>query len=243
MPLINVDAKHLDWTTAVYLSQDEVGIREIKEGFDLHTDNQKVFGLPSRLIAKIFLFRIIFGGTAYSFAMDNDFKEVGFNADKWQEVIDRFYRKYKGICKWHETIVREATKTGTLSIPTGRSWKFEATRDKRGELKFPVTTIKNYPVQGLEADMMTIARVSLFNRIKTKDSRILMISTVHDSILLDAPEELVEWCCETIASVFRDVPKNFKRLFGVEFNIPFRGEVQVGLNYKDMKTVDNLVWE
>lgn len=58
MPLINVDAKHLDWTTAVYLSQDEVGIREIKEGFDLHTDNQKVFGLPSRLIAKIFLFRI-----------------------------------------------------------------------------------------------------------------------------------------------------------------------------------------
>jgi hypothetical protein len=70
-----------------------------------------------------------------------------------------------------------------------------------------------------------------------------MINSVHDSILLDTPDEHIEWCCETIASVFRDVPKNFKRLFGVEFNIPFRGEVQVGLNYKDMKTVDNLVWE
>ena len=56
--LFNVDAKHLDWTTAIFLSQDEVGMKEIWEGFDLHTDNQKVFGLPSRLIAKKFLFRI-----------------------------------------------------------------------------------------------------------------------------------------------------------------------------------------
>jgi DNA polymerase I-like protein with 3'-5' exonuclease and polymerase domains len=241
--LINVDAKHLDWTTAVYLAQDEVGMREIREGFDLHTDNQKVFGLPSRLIAKVFLFRLIFGGSSNGFAYDNDFAECKFNVKQWDEVIAKFYRKYKGIHKWHESIVREATKTGTLSIPTGRSWKFVPFRNKRGELEFPITTVKNYPVQGLEADMMSIARVSLFNRIQAKDSSILMINSVHDSILLDTPDEHIEWCGETIASVFRDVPKNFKRLFGVEFNIPFRGEVQVGLNYKDMKTVDNLVWE
>ena len=56
--LVNVDAKYLDWLAATYLSQDSVAIEEIWSGFDLHTDNQKAFGLPSRLIAKVFLFRI-----------------------------------------------------------------------------------------------------------------------------------------------------------------------------------------
>ena len=217
--LINVDSRHLDWTAAVYLAQDEVGIKEIENEWDIHTDNQKTFGLPSRLIAKIFLFRIIFGGTAYSFSLDNDFAECGFSEKQWEEVIERFYSKYKGIAAWHKRLVEEATTTGQLSIPTGRSWTYTAFRNKRGELVWPITKIKNYPVQGLEADLMAITRVSLFNRIKKYDEgfRILLISTVHDSILLDVPNELVSWTVDTINSVFRDVPDNFKKLFGVDF--------------------------
>jgi len=52
-----VDAMQLEWRLAVEFSQDPVGIQEILDGGDLHSDNQQKFGLPSRLIAKIFLFR------------------------------------------------------------------------------------------------------------------------------------------------------------------------------------------
>ena len=235
--LVNVDSKHLDWTAAVYLAQDQVGIQEIVNNWDIHSDNQKVFQLPSRLIAKIFLFRIIFGGTAYSFANDNDFAECGFSEKEWEEVIERFYSKYKGIAAWHKRLVDEATEKGVLSIPTGRSWSYSPSRNKRGELVWPITKIKNYPVQGLEADLMAITRVSLFNRIKkhARYSSILLISTVHDSILLDVPIELVPWVVDTIYSVFNDVPDNFEKLFGIKFNLPFRGEVKVGNDYLNMK--------
>src|SRR3990167_11300356 len=178
--LVNVDAKHLDWTAAVYLAQDKVGMKEIIKGFDLHTDNQKVFGLSSRLLAKKFLFRIIFGGTAFSFYKDSEFAEANMNLAEWEAVIEKFYRKYKGIHEWHERLIKEATTTKQLSIPTGRSWKFEMKRTKRGDLEWPITTIKNYVVQGLEADLMMLTRVSLFNRIK-HDKEILMINSVHDS--------------------------------------------------------------
>jgi DNA polymerase I-like protein with 3'-5' exonuclease and polymerase domains len=234
--LINVDAKHLDWTAAVYLSQDKVGIKEITDGFDLHTDNQKSFGLPSRLIAKVFLFRIIFGGSAYSFSLDNDFAEVGFNEKQWQEVIDKFYRKYQGIRKWHEELVQRAMQTGHLEIPTGRQWDFVKGYTKRGEDKWPVTTIKNYPVQGLEADLMMIVRVSLLKRIQ-HEPRILLINSVHDSVLLDVPKDLMDFCIQTIKGVFEDVPDNFKRLFGVDFNLPFRGEILVGMDWLNMEEV------
>jgi DNA polymerase I-like protein with 3'-5' exonuclease and polymerase domains len=241
--LMNVDAKHLDWTTAVFLSQDEIGMKEIREGFDLHTDNQKVFGLPSRLIAKVFLFRLIFGGSSGGFANDADFSECKFSVKQWDAVIEKFYRKYKGIHKWHEDQVRIATTTGKLTIPTGRTWIYQPTRDSKGELKQPITTIKNYPVQGLEADLMSLARVSLYGRIKRHaDPRILIINSVHDSILLDVPADAVDWVSTCIASVFHDVPANFKRLFGVDFNLPFRGELLVGEDWLTMEEVKGLDW-
>lgn len=243
MPLVNVDAKHLDWTTAVFLSQDPVGLKEIRDGFDLHTDNTKVFGLPSRLIAKKFLFRIIFGGTAYSFSADPEFTDCKMSTKQWEQVIERFYRKYKGIAKWHEHQVTTATRTKRLTIPTGRTWDYAPVRDSRGELKQPITTIKNYPVQGLEADLMSLSRVSLYNRIKKHgDERILLVNSVHDSIVLDVPSDAVDWVCTCIASVFRDVPTNFKRLFGVDFNLPFRGEILVGPDWLNMEEVKGLDW-
>lgn len=234
--LVNLDIRYLDWLAAVYLSQDPVAIKEITEGYDLHSDNQKVFGLSSRLLAKKFLFRIIFGGTAFSFYKDSEFADANLNLDEWEQVIDRFYRKYKGMYEWHERIIQEAKKHNRLSIPTGRAWTFNMIRNKRGELEWPITTIKNYVVQGLEADLMMLTRVSLYNRIK-HDKEVLMINSVHDSILIDCPLSKVEWVCNTMKSVLTDVPKNFKKLWKQEFNLPYRGEIKVGENWKDMTEI------
>ena len=55
--LIEADAKQLEFLAAIYLSKDKVGYQEIKQGIDQHTDNQVRFKLPSRLVAKTFVFR------------------------------------------------------------------------------------------------------------------------------------------------------------------------------------------
>lgn len=55
--LLQCDASQLEWRVALALSEDWVGINEILGGEDTHAKNQAAFGLPSRLIAKIFLFR------------------------------------------------------------------------------------------------------------------------------------------------------------------------------------------
>ena len=55
--LISCDAKQLEWRCILELSKDAVGIKEVLEGQDTHALNQEAFKLPSRLIAKIFLFR------------------------------------------------------------------------------------------------------------------------------------------------------------------------------------------
>lgn len=55
--LIGVDAAQLEWRTILELSRDPVGIQEILDGADTHALNEKAFDLPSRLIAKKYLFR------------------------------------------------------------------------------------------------------------------------------------------------------------------------------------------
>ena len=67
--LLNADAKQLEWICATYLSQDKVAIDEINNQVDQHADNQARFGLPSRLIAKTFVFRLIYGGSAFVMLM------------------------------------------------------------------------------------------------------------------------------------------------------------------------------
>jgi DNA polymerase I-like protein with 3'-5' exonuclease and polymerase domains len=142
MPLINCDVSGLEVVVAADLSQDIVLRQEVINKVNFHSDNQAKFNLPDRLTAKRFVFKLLYGATAYGYFMDSDFVNVGYSQKKWQ---DAFYTKYKGIKQWHDTLLDTVKKQGHLEIPSGRCYSFEA-RQQRGEWKWPLTQIKNYPV-------------------------------------------------------------------------------------------------
>lgn len=212
---------------------------ELRAGLDIHGLNQKALNLPEgevgRLIAKIFIFRLMYGGSAYAYANDPLFMQVSTKEKYWQGVIDAFYDKYKGFRDWHRKIVRDATRDGFLIMPTGRQYDFELVRDYRGELKAPETTIKNYPVQGLGADVMSIARVSFKRRSDVSRITGVSVGTVHDSIVCDMPTREIEKTARLFHDVFNDLPANFKRVFNVEFDLPLRCEVKWGPNMMEME--------
>jgi DNA polymerase I-like protein with 3'-5' exonuclease and polymerase domains len=94
-------------------------------------------------------------------------------------------------------------------------------------------------VQGLGADLMSIARVSLRNRLLDKEG-VKLINTVHDSIILDFDSKV--WDNNSIVKIvdecFNDVPKNFEKLFGKTFNLPMRVECEIGPTWGNMETVE-----
>lgn len=143
--ILQGDVKGLEIVTAAYLSQDEVMCQEIIDGVDIHGANQQRFGLPTRLIAKTFGFRLIYGGTAWAYALDNEFNHISKSPDYWQSIIDEYYNKYEGLYHWHKAIIYEAQSTGRVVCPTGRWFPFQMYQ-KKGDWVWPITTIKNYPV-------------------------------------------------------------------------------------------------
>lgn len=140
--IVNGDARALEWVAGTFLSQDRVALQEIKDRVDQHTLNMNAFRLPSRLIAKTFVFRLIYGGQAYSYANDPDFTHVSTSEKFWNRVIDAFYEKYQGWASWHIKLMQEATTTGKVLMPTGREYSYQ--RTLLGV--WPRTTILNYPV-------------------------------------------------------------------------------------------------
>ena len=235
--LIKVDAKGLEWRTAVELSRDETALKEIIDGADQHEDNRIRFGLPSRLIAKTFLFRLIYGGSAFAYAKDFNFAKTSTEETFWQDVIDKTYDKYWGLGKWHERIVDEVQRTQTLVVPSGRTFKYAPEPTYGGKYKWPRTKILNYPVQGFSADLMQIARISAWNRLK---GQCLFINTVHDDIQIDVdndPEKIYN-ICTTLENVFRDIPQNVKKVYKYEMVVPMAGEVSFGNNLLDLVEFD-----
>lgn len=232
MPILQVDAAQLEWRVACELSHDETGLREIKEGQDTHTLNQAAFNLPSRLIAKIYLFRTIFRGSGWSFANDPEFMHVSKSVDFWDGVNDKFYGKYKGLDAKHKEWCELVLSNKPIVGPLGREWFIPL--KSGGEFKIPWTLLSNYPVQGTGADLMAIARVSAYRRIKALGIACKFISTVHDSIVVDCRSADLQQIANIFYEVFDDLISNIKKMFKYEWQTPLACECKFGPNMRDM---------
>ena len=210
-------------------------MQEIRDKTDFRALNQEKFGLPNRTVAKQFVFKLLYGGTAYGYTIDAKFNWISRKEAYWQRVIDEFYNKYKGIAAWHKQIIQTVQTTRQLVMPTGRIYTFQRYPNHRGEMQWPVTQIKNYPVQGLGADLVAIGRVALWKRVRKSGMQpVLFQSTVHDSIDIDTTENLCYNICKLAKEAIEDIPINFERLFKTRFNLPMSAEIGYGNNLKDL---------
>lgn len=235
--LVNCDVKGLEVVVAAELSKDKVLCQEVIDRVDIHEVNRDRFqlgsGKPGRLIAKIFKFRLIYGGSAYSYAHDSDFMGVSSSEKFWQAVIDEYYGKYRGIRAWHDGLIETAKRHKRLEIPSGRFFPIIPNPEKREP--WPITVIKNYPVQGFGADLVMLARLQAQKLLKNTQLNALLISTIHDSIIADCPENEVEAVGRILNQAVEDVPMLCRKTFGYDFKLPMTAEVQYGPNKKDLK--------
>ncbi len=151
----------------------------------------------------------------------------------WDNVNEMFFKKYKGLDAKHKEWADLVVSGEPLVGPLGRSWSIPMRRDSRGELKIPMTVLSNFPVQGPGADVMVIARISFYNRVKKANIPCKFISTVHDSIVVDCPTAHLQQLVNTAYQVFDDLQMNIKKIFKYEWIVPMTCECAYGPNMKD----------
>jgi DNA polymerase-1 len=80
-----------------------------------------------------------------------------------------------------------------------------------------------------------LARLEARKRLRSRGLQSLLISTIHDSIVADCPEEEVETVGRILMESVQAVPNLCKKTFGYDFKLPLTAEVQYGPNKRDMK--------
>lgn len=236
--LISIDAGQIEWRVAVELSKDRIGMDELIHNLDMHVNNQHAFNLPSRHIAKIYLFRTIYRGSGYSFSVDPNFSPVSSSSKFWDGINEQFYQKYSGLNELHMEWARTVSAGQPILSPFGREWVIPMETDRMGGPKMPWTKFTNYPVQGTAADIMVLVRLLLKQRITHAGIKHLFISTVHDSIVLDIPnEDDLQQIADIAFGVFRDLPDYIRQIFKYGWVTPLTCEVVYGPNMKDMQEI------
>jgi len=226
--ILEADFAQLEFRTAAYLSQDEVAMQEISEGFDVHSYTAQVItnaGQPtSRQEAKAHTFAPLYGAT-------------GFGRSEAEAMYyEQFGRKYKGVSDWHKQLGNEAVQTGRIRIPSGRSFAFPDVIRKNNGTVSHFTQIKNYPVQAFAtADIVPLILLTIDGMLEPLQSCI--VNTVHDSIVIDVHPDEVDKVLQVVESINSNMKSIIDTRWDIDFNVPLKLDAKIGDNWLDTKDV------
>jgi DNA polymerase I-like protein with 3'-5' exonuclease and polymerase domains len=210
--------------------------------------------IKKRKLAKAFSFALQYGAGAKSLSEDN-----GVPLKLAKKFIANYYDRYPGIKTWQEQNIELVgisatpsgrktpkgypTMVGHLDMPTGRRYEFEEYDapdflvEKGIHTSFSPTQIKNYPVQGLAGELMKIMLHDFYMALQ-RNENILLINTVHDSVVFDLKDEReVRYLVYICNRVIKRLPTLFSKYFSLNFNVPIKGELSVGESWGDLKEV------
>ena len=225
--VLEADFAQLEFRTAAFLAQDEVAMKEIETGFDVHSYTAKVIsdaGEPTtRQDAKAHTFAPLFGATGYGRT-----KAVA-------AYYEHFNDKYPGIAAWHKKLANEAMRFQKITNKSGRQYAFpDVTRRKNGGVTH-FTMIKNYPVQGFATgDVVPVVLNRLHELLQPLQS--CVVNSVHDSMVVDVHPDEKEKVLFIIETLNRDIVQLVEDTYDVHMNVPLLLEAKIGPNWLD--TVD-----
>ncbi|RLB06612.1 MAG: DNA polymerase I [Deltaproteobacteria bacterium] len=227
--MISADYSQIELRILAHLSGDATLIDAFQKGEDIHTRTaSEMFGLPPdkvtpqmRREAKVINFGIIYGMSPYGLA-----KELGVEPKVAAKYIDEYFRKYQGVKTYIEKTLQEAKKKGYVTtLYHRRRYLPQINSSNRSARQFAERTAINTPIQGTAADLIKMAMIRIYRRIKEGGLKTKMIIQVHDELVLEAPVDEVERVQDMVKEEMEGV---------MELVVPLEVSVAKGMNWGEI---------
>ncbi len=228
--LVDADYSQIELRVLADISGDKNMRAAFLDGADIHTRTAaQVFGVPinevtttMRFRAKAVNFGIVYGIGAFSLAQD--LKVTRKEADKY---INDYLNYYKGVDEYMKNIVEKAKEDGYVSTKYGRRRYMPELKASNGITRaFGERVARNAPIQGTAADIIKIAMVNVYRRLKAEGLKSKLILQVHDELIVEAePEER-----EKVEVILREEMQNAAKL-----KVPLTVDLNSGKRWYDTK--------
>ena len=193
---VDADYSQIELRVLAHMSDDEKLIEAYREAKDIHrTTASQVFHVPfdevtdlMRRNAKAVNFGIVYGISSFGLSQG-----LSISRKEAQDYINDYFKTYPKIKAFLDGLVSSAKENGyAVSIFGRRRPVPELKSQNFMQRSFGERVAMNSPIQGTAADIIKIAMVRVYNRLKKENMASRLILQIHDELLIEAPEEEAE---------------------------------------------------
>ena len=190
--LVDADYSQIELRVLSDIADDKAMIDAFNNGDDIHAITaSQVFKMPLQMVtplmrsrAKAVNFGIVYGIGAFSLA-----KDIGVSRAEADRYIKDYLHHYSGVDRYMNEVVEEAKKNGYVKTLLGRRRYLPELSSSNGMLRaFGERVARNMPIQGTAADIIKIAMIRVYTRLKEENLNARLILQIHDELIVEAPE-------------------------------------------------------
>ncbi|QGX92995.1 DNA polymerase I [Tatumella sp. TA1] len=207
--ILAADYSQIELRIMAHLSQDKGLLDAFAKGEDIHRATaSEVFGVPlekvsgeQRRSAKAINFGLIYGMSSFGLS-----RQLGISPGEAKKYMDLYFERYPGVLTYMETTRRSAAEKGYVETIEGRRLYLPDIKSSNAiRRKAAERAAINAPMQGTAADIIKRAMIGVDQWLVSQDpNRIKMIMQVHDELVFEVHQDLVETATHTVREIMEN---------------------------------------
>jgi DNA polymerase-1 len=228
--LLSVDYSQIELRVLAHVAGEERLAQAFRRGDDVHAlTAARLYDVPPeevtaemRRVGKMLNYGVIYGMTGYRLAL-----EAGIERGEATEFVKRHGAQYHAVRAYFERTLEEAEARGYVETPFGRRrYVPELSSKSRPRREAARRAAENMPNQGMVAEIIKRAMISVHARLRESGARAQMLLQVHDELLFEVPEGELE---ETAEMAAREM------VGAVDLWVPLEVEAKYGPSWGEMR--------
>lgn len=227
---ISSDYSQVELRVLAHMSEDEGLIRAFLNKEDIHRRTAaEVMGIPfedvtpaQRSHAKAVNFGIIYGISDFGLA-----RQLGITRTAAADYIKAYFERYPSIHAFMNRMIEDARKTGCAVTLYGRYRELADINSKNFQRRsFAERTAMNTPIQGTAADIMKMAMIAVYDKMKAGNFKSRVLLQVHDELVAEVTADEKEAVSKLLKETMESV---------VSLRVPLVADVNEGKNWAETK--------
>ena len=223
---VDADYSQIELRILAHITGDEHMQAAFRSGEDIHRSTAaKIYGIPLsevtprlRTAAKAINFGIMYGKGAFSLSED-----LGVSVREAGAFLKNYLASFPKVDSYMQQTIADAKEKGYVSTLFGRRRALPELANSNMNVRASGERMaRNTPIQGTAADVIKLAMVKVWRRIRAEGLQSRLILTVHDELIVEAPEAEAE----TAARILKEEMEGC-----VRFAVPLDTDVHQGKSW------------
>ncbi|MCL4536849.1 MAG: DNA polymerase I [Nitrospirae bacterium] len=194
--LISADYSQVELRILAHISGDEGLIDAFSKDIDIHTRTAaELFNIPKesvteemRRIAKTVNFGVVYGISPFGLS-----EALNIAPKEAAAYIEQYFKKHEGVKNYMDDAIKVARENGYVKTLMGRKRPIPEINSHNTNIRQQAERLAiNTPIQGTAADLIKIAMINIWKRLKERNLETRMILQIHDELLFEVPEPEIE---------------------------------------------------